>query len=462
MTTYNKIEIDGLDIFYREAGQGNRPKLLLLHGFPASSFMFRELIPRLADQYRVIAPDLPGFGFTEVPVQRNYKYSFDALAQTLERGAVHGTVYDPTHATIPNAKVTLSNPSTGFRREMTTSSDGGYDFESVPPGQYTIVAEASGFAVTTITGIVVNVGASPTYDVNMPPKGAQEAVTVTAETAAVDTSTTGITQLLNSRSLENLPFPGRDYRDLAQLSSSAQVVPGLRGNIRLGGQQSDYTGLVIDGADTTNNFFGENFGSLETKNLTVPIEAVQEFQVVTNGFAPEFGRATGGLLNVVTKSGTNQLHGEAHEYYRGGGLTKDDALGNPPNLDWQHQFGGSVGFPIRKDRQFLFLSTDIQRNSGPLTTNLCHGDPICQNDAGPVIPVAANSSDRLGSACAGARGRRPRPAHPGRTRRRPRAAPRRSSGTTRSAGSPSRSGSRPAGGSARACPRTPPGRHAGS
>ena len=81
-----------------------------------------------------------------------------ALAQTLERGAVHGTVYDPTHATIPNTKVTLSNPSTGFRREMTTSSDGGYDFESVPPGQYTIVAEAGGFAVTTITGIVVNVG----------------------------------------------------------------------------------------------------------------------------------------------------------------------------------------------------------------------------------------------------------------------------------------------------------------
>jgi Carboxypeptidase regulatory-like domain len=325
-----------------------------------------------------------------------------AFGQTLERGAVHGTIYDSSHAVIPNAKITLTNPSTGFHRDMTAGAEGGYDFESVSPGEYTLVSEAPGFAVTTVKGIVVNVGAAVTLDVSMPPKAGQESVTVTAESEAVDTSTSGITQLLDSRDLQNLPFPGRDYRDLAQLSSSAQVVPGLRGNIRLGGQQSDYTGLVIDGADTTNNFFGENFGSLETKNLTVPIEAVQEFQVVTNGFAPEFGRATGGLLNVVTKSGTNQVHGEGHEYYRGGGLTKDDALGNPPNLDYQHQFGGSIGFPIRKDRQFLFLSTDIQRNSGPLTTNLCHGDPTCQNDTGPVIPAAANSTDLLGAACAGA------------------------------------------------------------
>ena len=324
------------------------------------------------------------------------------FGQTLERGAVHGTIYDNTQATIPNAKVSLTNPSTGFRREITTGQEGYYNFESVPPGEYTLISEAPGFAVTTVKGLVVNVGAAVTYDVKMPLKASQESVTVTAEVGAVDTSTSGIAQLLDSRDLQNLPFPGRDYRDLAQLNPSAQVVPGLRGNIRLGGQQSDYTGLVIDGADTTNNFFGENFGSLETKNLTVPIEAVQEFQVVTNGFAPEFGRATGGLLNVVTKSGTNDVHGEAHEYYRGGSLTKDDALHNPSSINRQNQFGGSIGFPIKKDRQFLFLSTDIQRNNGPLTTNLCHGDPACQGDPGPIIPVAANGSDQLGGACAGA------------------------------------------------------------
>src|SRR4029077_17112641 len=115
--------------------------------------------------------------------------------------------------------------------------------------------------------------------------------------------------------------------------------------------------------------------------------------------APEFGRGTGGLLNVITKSGTNDLHGEAHEYFRSAELTRDDARGNPSNINKQNQFGGSVGFPIRKDRQWLFLSTDIQRSNGPLTTNLCHGDPVCEASQGPVIPGPANAPDKLGPSC---------------------------------------------------------------
>jgi hypothetical protein len=329
-------------------------------------------------------------------------------AQSLERGAIHGTVTDKSHAVVPGAKVTLTNPSTGIHRELTAGTSGDYDFEAVPPGEYTIVAESAGFAVTTTKGIQLPIGSSITIDIEMPLKAQATTVEVTASGQVVDTSTAGITQLLDSRSVENLPFPGRDYRDLAQLSPTASVVPGLRGGLRLGGQQSDYSGLVVDGMDTTNNFFGENFGSLETKNLTIPLEAVQEFQVVTNGFAPEFGRATGGLLNVVTKSGTNELHGEAHEYYRGGGLTANDALHTPSNINRQNQFGGSVGFPIHKDRQFLFLSTDIQRENGPLTTVFCppgSGNAACEatlQDAGPVIlPPVAGSNEVLPVACGG-------------------------------------------------------------
>src|SRR5208282_1046638 len=228
-------------------------------------------------------------------------------AQNLQNGAVRGTVYDSTHAAVPGVKLTLTSIATGIKRELTTEADGGYDFENVAPGEYQLTAELSGFATTTVKAIVVNIGSAVPVDVALPVKGQTQSVEVVANIAPVDTSTAGITQLLNSISVENLPFPGRDYRDLAQLTPTVQVVPGLRGGLRMGGQQSDYSGLVIDGADATNNYFGENFGSLETKNLTVPLEAVQEFQVVTNGFAPEFGRATGGLLNVVTKSGTNQL-----------------------------------------------------------------------------------------------------------------------------------------------------------
>ena len=335
-----------------------------------------------------------------------------APAQTLQNGAVRGTVYDSTHAPVPGVKLTLTSNATGITRALTTDANGDYDFENVAPGTYQISAELSGFATTTVKQIVVNVGVAVPVDVTLPVKGQTQTVEVTASSnaAIVDTSTSGVTQLVDTNDVENLPFPGRDYRDLAQLSPTVQVVPGLRGGIRMGGQQSDYSGLEIDGADMVDNFFGENFGSLETKNLTIPLEAVQEFQVVTNGFAPEFGRATGGLLNVVSKSGGNQLHGEAHEYYRGGSLTANDALGNPSNINNQNQFGGSAGFPIRKDRQFLFVSTDIQREDGPLKTVFC--PPTAPNftaceaslqTAGPVIqPADPTTGQVLPAACGGA------------------------------------------------------------
>ena len=296
----------------------------------------------------------------------------NASAQNLQRGEVHGFVYDSSHALVPGAKVTISNSSTGFQREQTTDQSGTYDFADLIPGTFEIKAEAPGFASITLTDINVEIGASLGLDITLPVKGQTQSVTVTAAAAgAVDTSTAGINQVINTRSLETLPLSGRDYRDLAELSSSAQVVPGLRGGIRLGGQQSDYAGLVIDGQDSFNNFFGEFFGSLETKNFTIPLESVQEFQVVTNGFAPEFGRATGGLINVITKSGTNEWHGEAHEYYRGSSLTANDALGFAPNIDNQNQLGGSIGFPIVKDKQFLYIAGDVQRENGPLVTNFC-------------------------------------------------------------------------------------------
>ncbi|MGC1688308.1 MAG: carboxypeptidase regulatory-like domain-containing protein, partial [Candidatus Acidiferrales bacterium] len=295
---------------------------------------------------------------------------------------------------MPNAKVTISNPSTGYKREVKTDSGGTYSFDDLLPGVYKVRAEAEGFAATEVTDITVQIGASLDLNVTLPVKGQTQTVTVSASALGpVDTTTAGINQVINEKDVEDLPLSGRDYRDLAQLSSSAQIVPGLRGGIRLGGQQSDYLGMVVDGQDTFNNFFGEIFGSLETKNFTIPLDAVQEFQVVTNGFAPEFGRATGGLVNVVTKSGTNEVHGEAHEYYRGSGLTAQDALGNPPNISTQNQFGGSIGFPIHKDRQFLFLAGDTQKQNGPLVTNLCSSGSVADCNAmlsGITGPTFAN------------------------------------------------------------------------
>jgi hypothetical protein len=306
-------------------------------------------------------------------------------AQTLERADLQGTVYDPKHAVVAGATVTLSSPSTGFQRTAKTSDSGEFHFVQLPPGQYNLKAEAAGFAATKLENLDLHVGASISLDVDLSIAGTTENVEVSASVAPVDTTTAGVGQVINSESISNMPLSGRDYRDLAQLTSSAQVVPGLRGGIRLGGQQSDYTGLAIDGGDAFNNYYGENFGSLETKNFTVPLDAVQEFQVVTNGFAPEFGHALGGLLNVITKSGTNDIHGTAHYYVRNSALTANDALGNAPNVDWQHQFGGSFGFPIVKDKQFLFLATDVQREHGPLITKFNQ-----DVSAVPMLPAPYN------------------------------------------------------------------------
>lgn len=331
-----------------------------------------------------------------------------AQAQTFDRGEIHGFVYDSSHSAVPGAKVTIFNPSTGYQRQVSSDAEGAYAFPQLLPGVYKITAQAGGFAEVTVTDINVTIGANLALDVTLPVKGQTQSVTVTAAASGpVDTTTAGINQVINQKDVEDLPLSGRDYRDLAQLSSSAEVVPGLRGGIRLGGQQSDYAGLVIDGQDSFNNFFGEFFGSLETKNFTVPLDSVQEFQVVTNGFAPEFGHATGGLINVVTKSGTNELHGTAHYNYRGAGLTADDFLGTPSNIDKQQQFGGTVGFPIHKNTQFLFLAADIQREDGPLVTNFCNpgsGEAACQAalraTTGPVF-TAANipAGSILPSAC---------------------------------------------------------------
>ena len=291
-----------------------------------------------------------------------------AGAQTLESGQVSGTVRDHEGAPVPGATVSLSNAATGLSRTVVTNESGGYQFSQAPPGDYEILVSLDGFASSQLTGVRITVGSALTVNATITPLELSEAITVTSEAAPIDITTSGVSQLISDEAIENLPLLGRDFRDLARLSPAAQVTPGLRGGLRLGGQQSDYSALSIDGGDGRDNFFGEFFGSLETKNSVIPIEAVQEFQVVTNGFAPEFGRSTGGLLNVVTKSGTNELQGSAHWYYRGKSLTADDWLGTPSNIDSQNQIGAAIGGPIVQDKHFFMLAFDVSQRDGPLVT----------------------------------------------------------------------------------------------
>lgn len=289
-------------------------------------------------------------------------------AQTLESGQVNGTVRDNADSALPGVTVTLTNLATSRTRTTISNETGGYVFSQIAVGNYEMLFELDGFAGNQVPDLRINVGSSLTLDVTMTPLDVSETITVTSSAAAIDITSSGVSQLISEEAIANLPLLGRDFRDLARLSPSAQVTPGLRGGLRLGGQQSDYSALSIDGADGRDNFFGEFFGSLETKNSVIPIEAVQEFQVVTNGFAPEFGRSTGGLLNVVTKSGTNDFRGSAHLYHRSDTLTNDDWLGTPPNVDFENQIGAALGGPLVEDRHFFLIATDIAQREGPLVT----------------------------------------------------------------------------------------------
>ncbi len=291
-----------------------------------------------------------------------------ATPQVLDRGELSGIVRDETGAALPGATVTVTHVETGLTRVVTTDGTGRYRAPLLPVGAYTIRAELPSFATVTREGVVVTVGSAPVIDMTLPLASVTEAVTVTAASPVVEVQRSIVSTTLNQKAIATLPINGRDFRDFALLAPGVQQVPGLRSPLRFGGQQGDYSMLSVDGADMTNPFFAEYTGSLETKNFAISQEAVQEFEVLTNGFNAEFGRSTGGVINVVTKSGTNEMRGGGFAFFRDSALKADDPFGNPSDQFDQQQFGASIGGPIAKDKAFFFLAFDAQNRDDTVIT----------------------------------------------------------------------------------------------
>lgn len=316
-----------------------------------------------------------------------------AASQTIEKGEISGTVLDQTGAAIPDASVRIIHVGTGAQRPLTTSSDGRYVAALLSVGEYRIEVSAKGFATTIVKGVRLAVGQNLIQDVALRLAAVGQTVEVQAE-AGIDKGETRENTVIDRTYVEQLPINGRDFRDFANLTPTADTAPGLRSPVRLGGQQGEYTELVVDGVDNRDSFFGEWFGSLETKNFTLPQDAVQEFQVRSAGFSAEFGHSTGGLVNVVTKSGTNDWHGTAHWFFQSLNLVKDTSvpaipgLVIPPGFNTRHQFGGTVGGPIVKEKAWFFAGVDRQKKAGPL------GTAWLQDLS--AIPAAARAVPELG------------------------------------------------------------------
>jgi len=291
-------------------------------------------------------------------------------------GRILGRVADPTGAVLAEVKVTLTNQATGVAHDTKTNASGDYSFVEVVPGVYEVDFELTGFKKSVQKGITVDVNQVVTLNKALDIGATQEVVEVTSEAQQVDTTSTQLGAVINDRSVNELPLNTRDTYQFLQLQPGVQSQLGSSGSLFFG---SDDPGAVsVNGGRTRSNNFSVNGGDANDQFVNLPTvqptpDSVAEFRVITNTFDAEYGRNSGSVVNVITKSGTNQFHGNVYEYFRNTVLNAQGYFNTvKPQLN-QNQFGGTFGGPVKKDRTFFFVSYESRR--------------IRQGQPGPVLNV---------------------------------------------------------------------------
>src|ERR1700680_1295840 len=295
-----------------------------------------------------------------------------AYSQAGASGAqLNGTVKDASGGSVAKASLTLREVNTNRTYSAVSNDNGLYVIPNLPSGTYELTTEAQGFAKSTQTGIVLTVGQVATIDVNVSVAQTAEKVVVTTETPPVEPTRTEVSQVINTNQIESLPISGRLFTDFALLtpgvttgrtSLQSTITEAEVTRISFGGMRDLSNMVTVDGADTVNTATGSQRG-------TPSQEAVSEFRVVNNGFSAEQGRALGGIVNIITKSGTNDLHGSVYAYIENDAvdarpLLKPSNIANPaPNTLRQNQFGATLGGPVKKDKSFFFLNYEGQRHA---------------------------------------------------------------------------------------------------
>jgi len=279
---------------------------------------------------------------------------------------LNGSVRDEGGGTIAKAAVTLHEVDTNLVYTTTTNESGFYTLPNVPPGRYELKISYDGFSNYTQTGIVLTVGQNATLDVVLKVASKGEQVVVTTEAQAIEPTKTEISQVIDTKQIESLPISGRLFTDFALLSpgvsightsSQSPFTDPTVTRISFGGQRDLNNAVTVDGAD---NIMVAN-GS---QRATPSQEAVSEFRVVNNSFGAEYGRALGGIVNIVTKSGTNELHGSVYDYLQNNATNARSILTLPGfNTLRQNQFGATLGGPIKKDKTFFFANYEGQRRA---------------------------------------------------------------------------------------------------
>ncbi len=311
-----------------------------------------------------------------------------AMSQAQSNAAdLQGVVRDQNGAVVANASVTARNAGTNVSREATTNDEGFYKIVNLAPGDYEITVKAPNYKTAVVQSVNVTVGQTANQDI--PLEVGEVSATVTVTTAApniVETTGTAVASTVDQQRIQNLPINERNYLSFALIASTVgrdngrPIGPAPTTGLNFGGQRGRSNLVQVDGADNTDN-------SVNASRSTVSQEAVQEFQVVTNSFAPEFGRSSGGVVNVVTKSGTNDLRGNVFGFLRHKSFQARNAfapVANPPFT--RAQYGATLGGALDKDRTFFFAAFEQRQRheSGFFTSNVSQG--LTASATIPVIP----------------------------------------------------------------------------
>jgi carboxypeptidase family protein/TonB-dependent receptor-like protein len=317
------------------------------------------------------------------------------FAQTqITTGVIQGTVLDEQGSIVPGANVEVRNPDTNFSRTQTTNADGRFVFLQLSPGRYTLTVSKQGFATVIQENLELTVGQTISLNLNMKVSRLEEKITITAA-PTIDTVKTESSSTLNERAVGNLPNLGRKFEDLLTLTPGVSITQGPDGDeINFAGQRGVFNNISLDGGDYNNGFFGEQVGG-QRAAIDITLDAIKEFQVIATGASAEFGRTAGGVVNVITKSGTNNFHGSLFHFQRLEVLSADTSDGKPLKDFHREQFGGTIGGPIIKDKVFFFGAVE------QIISNLTRGnlsEPIGTPCSVSAPTIGANEALINGSA----------------------------------------------------------------
>jgi hypothetical protein len=304
-----------------------------------------------------------------------------SLAAQTFRGGIQGTVSDSSGAVIANAEISVTNPATGFSRTTKTDNTGNYFVSELPLGSYDVQVKAKGFRPASVKAVRVEVAASQLVNVQLSPGDVSESVVVTEEAPLVETAENNMGGNIEAQQIQQLPVSGRDFTKLLVMvpgsggdPSGVADSPGSFGLFSINGNRGRSNNYLIDGTDMNDGYRNlpaiNQGGVFGTPATILPMDAL-EVVSVTNNTQAEYGRSSGGTVNIVTRSGTNNFHGSVYEYFRNNALDARNffnTVGVPQDVFHNNQFGFSAGGPITKDKTFWFVSYEGQREGVGIPT----------------------------------------------------------------------------------------------